>query len=415
MASDGGLDGAKVLVTGATGFLGGRLVEKLVLQHRATVRALVRDPRHAVRLARFPLEMVRGDIADPEAVGRAVAACDIVFHCAHDFGSNRSHWTSAVRGTRTVAEACLAHRTPRLVQTSTFAVYGFARSGDLTESMPWQKPNHPYGKAKQAAERYVKGLHRDAGLPVVSVQPTIVYGPRSKAWTIDPVRALQTGLVPLIDGGRGLCNAVYVDDVADGMILAGVQEGIEGHSFLLSAEEPITWAEFHRAYERSLGVSATVEVPRERLPALARRQRKRIRRELRNEVVGLLGRWAQEPQSLDRLKQVDLVHKAVVAAKGRMSPQQWDSLKSKLSSGASSVGQGTPPVHLPDPATQTLYESTARVRIDKARQLLGYEPAFDFERGMKLTSEYLRWARLVNDHDQDVHGDNTSSVGEPVR
>ena len=82
------LDGKKVLVTGGTGFIGSRLVEKLVLEHQARVRVLVRNFVNAPRIARFPIEMVPGDLSDPVSVQKAVQNCDVVFHCAYDFAGN---------------------------------------------------------------------------------------------------------------------------------------------------------------------------------------------------------------------------------------------------------------------------------------------------------------------------------------
>ncbi len=79
------LSGKQVLVTGATGFIGGRLVEKLVLEQHANVRVLVRDFSHASRIARFDLEMMRGDITDSSAVTEATKGCEVIFHCAYGF------------------------------------------------------------------------------------------------------------------------------------------------------------------------------------------------------------------------------------------------------------------------------------------------------------------------------------------
>src|SRR5437899_10163551 len=77
------LQGKKVLVTGGTGFIGGRLVERLVLEWGAQVRVLVRNFAHAVRVARFPIEMVPGDTTDANAMKSAAKGCDAIFHCAY--------------------------------------------------------------------------------------------------------------------------------------------------------------------------------------------------------------------------------------------------------------------------------------------------------------------------------------------
>jgi len=77
------LRGKQVLVTGGTGFIGGRLVEKLVLECDAKVRVLVRNFAHSASIARFPLEIIQGDVTDTEAVRRAADGCDVIFHCAY--------------------------------------------------------------------------------------------------------------------------------------------------------------------------------------------------------------------------------------------------------------------------------------------------------------------------------------------
>ena len=166
-----GLDsirGKTVLVTGGTGFIGGRLVEKLVLEHEAQVRVLIRNFGTASRLARFPIEMIGGDIQDAACVHRAIQGCDIVFHCAHDARLNQGPQKQmAVQGTENVCRAVIqanatrghTNGTPvRMVHVSTLSVYGPTADGDLTEDTPWQPSKHPYVLAKRAAERLVLDL-----------------------------------------------------------------------------------------------------------------------------------------------------------------------------------------------------------------------------------------------------------------
>ena len=246
------LGGKTALVTGATGFLGGRLLEKLVLEEGTRVRALVHDYGNAARVARLPVEMIHGGVSDAAVIDRATVGCDVVFHCAHDFSSTKVN----LEGIRNVTEACLKNSVRRLVHVSTMAVYEPLPDADVTEDTPEQPNDWSYAVAKREAERRLLELFESRGLPVVILQPTIIYGPFSKAWTLAPVQSLLEGQLVLSSEGDGLCNAVYVDDVVDALILAAKREGVVGERFLISGPEPVSWNEFFGAYAKMLGTDS---------------------------------------------------------------------------------------------------------------------------------------------------------------
>lgn len=383
------LQGQTVLVTGGTGFIGGRLVEKLVLDEGCRVRVLVRNFAHAARISPYDVDLLPGDLRDRESVERAVRGCDVVFHCAYDMvptiGGQRR---TGVEGTRNVAELALAEGVDRFVHLSTVAVYDPVAPGDVTEESPWPPSENPYVLVKREAERLLSDLHEARGLPAVILQPTIVYGPFSEFWTLGPVRRLRKarGLVPLLDGGNAPCNAVYVDDVAEAMILAATRPGVEGQKFLISAAEPVTWKRFYRALEAAVGVESTVEVPVEEIRRLRRE------RERKGTLRHALKRRARDPRTWSRLGKlpgIRTVGRAVPSALLERAAHRWLETDDKP--------EARRRITLPSEGAIEIETSRGRVRIDRARERLGYTPRFDLEGGMEVTKRYLEWANLVGE------------------
>ena len=388
------LSSRSVLVTGATGFLGGRLVEKLALHSGAEVRALVRNFSHASRIARFEIEMVPGDISDKAAVEEAARGCDIVFHCAYDFsGGSKQRARENVRGTDNVAKVALQNGA-RLVHVSTVDVYGWPPRGDLDESAPRRAAGSTYAETKLAAEELVLRYYEQNGLLATVVQPTIIYGPFSGPWTLSPVHQLKTGKVVLSDCGEGYCNAVYVDDVVDVLLLAATQEQAIGQTFLVSASEPITWRGFYEAYEKVLGIKAVEYWTKEQVEESLKQQH-RDASELRRFLSLLRDRSVHA--RLMRLPLVGWPYRSLHSC----LPQHFrESLKSKvLKTRSATDGDaetvGNAKLWLPDLWRLRLQRSHARVCIEKAQTMLGYKPKFDFEQGMSLTAQYIEWANLV--------------------
>ena len=389
------LKGAKVLVTGGTGFIGGRLVDHLVLDQGAEVRVLVKNFARAPRIARLPIRMLPGEVTDLKAVTKAVEGCEVVFHCAYgNEGSPQEQKKVTVEGTENVLNAALNQKVNRVVHVSTISVYGKTPDGEMDESAPRRRSNDVYADSKLEAEELALKYYREKGLPVSIIQPTIVYGPYGRTWTVSPINQLKTNRVILVNGGTGLCNAVYVDDVVQSMVLAAIREKAIGETFLVSGEEPVTWRNFYGAYERILGFESTIAMSSTKARDFSPKMLKghstitQIRRGLR-----------EHPYILSAILQLPAI--------ARIYRPIWavtPGLLKKLVRGAllpTPVSTENIPSNFEKPvlplaeAQISFFHARTRVRIDKARRLLGYQPRFDFAEGMRVTEMWARYANLI--------------------
>lgn len=364
------LSDSRVLVTavaGTTGFIGGRLVEKLALYHKANVRVCVEDFSEAVRAARFPVEVVQADLSDPEAASRAVAGCSVVFHCAWDAGNLPKN----VAVVHTLTEACLREQVQRLVHLSSISVYEPLSAGIVDESSPAEPCGWPYADNKLAMEQEVLRYAREFGLPAAVIQPAHVYGPFAENGTLRPIRRMRTGRLVLPHDGEGLCNAVYVDDTVDALILGATRGAAIGERFLISGPAPVTWRQFYSAYEQVLGIEGVLLMPVEKIFRLTQEAT----------LASKLALLCRDPmRALER----PLARRLYELVRPFVS----DALPERIRRGLPAR------LHLPNAAGLAVYRARARVSVEKARHLLGYEPQFDFTRGMALTAHYIRRANL---------------------
>ena len=174
----------KVLVTGAAGFLGGHLVDML-LDRGDEVRAMVRPVEDASRLQELAgVEVVHGDLTEPESLKRAVQGVQQVYNVAAKtgpWGPEKVYQAINVRGLADLINASMDAGVQRIVHTSSITVYGHHLHGIVTEDAPFHAEDNPYSRTKIAGEKLIASLVKDRGATVVIVLPSWFYGPRDSA------------------------------------------------------------------------------------------------------------------------------------------------------------------------------------------------------------------------------------------
>jgi nucleoside-diphosphate-sugar epimerase len=289
----------KAFVTGATGFVGGRLAERL-RERGDEVTALVRTPGKAERLRGLGCVLAEGDLSSVETLAGAMAGHDAVFHVAADYrigvpeSERAAMWDVNVAGTEHVLDAADRAGVARVVYVSTNSVLGNTRSEVVDET--YERPPQPflsaYDDSKLAAHRAVqKRIAR--GAPVLVAQPGAVYG-RGDHSEMGPLleRAFHGKPVVLALDSVGL-NWVHVDDVAEGLLLVH-DRGRVGETYILGGELATLRQAIERAYAAGGHRPRIVSLPTAllRLAAplgpLLRPQRQRVRECLgRRHVLGL--------------------------------------------------------------------------------------------------------------------------------
>jgi nucleoside-diphosphate-sugar epimerase/N-acetylglutamate synthase-like GNAT family acetyltransferase len=247
----------RYFVTGATGFIGGRLVRQLRAAGHE-VRALVRSPSKAPSLAALGASVHPGDITDAETMRSAMHGCDGVFHLAawYRIGARASERREAqrinVQGTRNVLELMLELGIPKGVYTSSLAVFGDTRGWVGDESFRFEGPwLSEYDRTKWQAHYEVAVPMIRAGLPLVIVQPGVVYGPGDPSVIGNLLRQYLRRTLPIRPHGAAFCWG-HVDDTAHGHVLA-MDQGRPGESYII-AGPPHTLEEALEIAEQITGI-----------------------------------------------------------------------------------------------------------------------------------------------------------------
>jgi len=341
----------RILVTGAGGFIGGRMVEVMHHLGAGAVRGGMRRWATGARIGRLPVEMVRCDIRDQAQVKDALDGVTHVVHCA--VGEH----SSTVEGTRILLRGAREAGIERFVHLSTIDVYGVP-SGSVDETHDLRVTGRAYGDSKIEAEKACREA-ADGGLPVTILRPTLVHGPFSATWTIAYAHRLLRRPWQIVEAdAQGTCNLVYVDDLVAAVLAAFEADTAPGEAFNINGPERPTWHEYFTALNEALG-----------LPLLV----------------------AANPMGA-RVKAAAVLPFRKAAKFGmRYFPQRIVGLsqRSRLARSAMLKAEGLIRA-TPVPGEFAVYGRPVSFETEKARQGLSFQPRFPMADALKLTAQWLR-------------------------
>ena len=271
--------GKRVLVTGAAGFIGSHLVERLV-RDGYRVRAFVHynaagwlhNLERLDRDVRDELEIVAGDIADPFSVNHAVADREIVYHLAsliaipYSYRAPAAYVATNIHGALNVLQACREHGVERLVHTSTSETYGTAQYVPIDEKHPLVGQS-PYSASKIAADKIAESYQKSYGVPVVTVRPFNTFGPRQSARAVIPTIISQALAYNEIRLGSTdpVRDFTFVTDTAAGFVAAAAADAAIGEVVNLGTGTGVTVGEVAQTVLQLVGRDLPIKSHEERV------------------------------------------------------------------------------------------------------------------------------------------------------
>jgi nucleoside-diphosphate-sugar epimerase len=353
-------------ILGAGGFIGNRLAEYLILNDIAQPRPIVRSVRSLARVSRFEVDCRIADARDEAVLVDAIRETDAVFHCVvGDFKTN-------VESIETTYRACRRAKVQRLVYLSSAVVSGYAFTPGTDEKSSLslcarRGYRDEYQKSKILAEQRLVELSRDGTVGTVVLRPAVVYGPRSTHWTLRIAQDLLASRSFLVNGGTGICNAIFVDNLVEAMVLCAEHPAASGHTFFVNDSDLVTWGRFYKSIGEAIGVDlATVRfIHQSQASAVPLRERTIA-------LVLAAARSAIVRKLVARLKTNPNGQAALAAVKFYLE--------------AASTGPR------PDPQLIAMQTCRSRLNTERIERSIGYRPRWSFSEGAEKSALWLQFA-----------------------
>jgi len=243
-----------ILVTGANGFVGSVLCKKL-LERGYKVKGLVRKTSDLSLLEGVPIQKVIGSLEDTASLEKAVENVSLVYHVAAavtDWGIFNYFWQVNVEGTKNLLEASVRAGVRKFVYVSSVAVHSFIGAENMNESSPQLPTPFPYCQTKRETEKLVMDYHHRGKIIVTIVRPGDVFGPGDRTSLLKMRKMLESGTMAYIDGGETLGAFTYVENLAEGLILAGIKKEADGEVYVITDGIKLTWREYFEKLTEAL-------------------------------------------------------------------------------------------------------------------------------------------------------------------
>jgi nucleoside-diphosphate-sugar epimerase len=280
--------------------------------------------------------VIAGDVTQAGDWQRHAGGCDVIFHLAAVIGFGGRYedfWRINAVGTRHALDAAAHAGVGRFVHTSSIVVFGNDFTGRVDERDPVRGTGRPYTDTKIAGEQIVLQAHAASEVECTVVRPGDVYGPRSQPWVVLPLEAIRRRQLVLPARGRGLVSPVYVDDLVEGYVRAAREPAAAGQVITVTGAESVTARDFFRHHFEWLGMRGPVGIP----------------------TAAALG-LATAGDAFYRL---------------RGQPSEAN------------------------PGAVHYLTRRGTISIDRARSLLGYEPAVGLDEGMRRTRAWAEAEKLI--------------------
>ncbi len=247
--------GARVLVTGATGYTGQVLTRKLVALGCEVV-AIARASSNRSTLSSLPIRWIEGDVFDSRVIAQATEGIEYVFHVAAAYReakiSDETYTKVHVESTKLLAQSVLrSEHFKRFVHISTVGVHGHIDEPPADEGYRFS-PGDIYQRTKAEAEVWIRKYAQDAGLPLTVIRPAAIYGPGDRR-LLKLFKMAMRPLFPLFGRGQGLYHLIHVEDLTDIFITAALHPKAQGEVFIAGNPEPSKLEDIARVIADELG------------------------------------------------------------------------------------------------------------------------------------------------------------------